>query len=532
RHSSMARTASKRIISKANGRFFPETIATPEPSAPLDNLISAAIDEATQRDDDHQRALNTIKDSKSLVTKTPWLRRTRWEEMCAGKDMNKLNQLAHSPDVRDGDMQQIWSSVDRVIRGCFRGVLDCHARGWELVLFWMASVDRTKEDTKPFRTHMELRTMARYIGYWQQYIMFCVRAITTDDNVPFTPRQGRCIQLLIATVELDGIVEDSAIDQKVLELSVLLIQHSDYATQRSSLIYFCGVLGFNVEWKQWRQPQDYTTILDGIQWCVRVFMLEAGLPMERRDDFTEESIVNPVDMFRAVRDKWLVVGEGTPFGYIHRLLNYGMQAAKNTTTRSRIRWSADSKTLYFDGRALKLELWREFVQELLETVEGLLSEQLFMGDRELPAIDLNVMVDPSNHDAGHYWVLDEENAWQKACARVMECLKLSDHWDGLVEVEGDGLSWNAAGVHEYEAKGVKLRELLAILVMIVCGLSGRGTELTPLRYVNTVDGDRGIYVEDGQIMFITEYHKSMALMDDVKVRPNGIDYKKVIPRFL
>ena len=103
-------------------------------------------------------------------------------------------------------------------------------------------------------------------------------------------------------------------------------------------------------------------------------------------------------------------GEGTPFGYIHRLLNYGMQAAENTTTRSRIRWSADSKTLYFDGRVLKLELWIEFVQELLETVEGLLSEQLFMGDGELPAIDLNVMDNPSNHDAGHYWVLDEENA--------------------------------------------------------------------------------------------------------------------------
>jgi hypothetical protein len=498
-------------------------VATPEPTLPLENLINAAISAAVQREDEHQRTLNIIRDSKSLVTKTPWLRRTRWEEMFAGKDMNTLNQLAHSPDLRDGDMQQIWSSVDRVMRRCFSGVLDCHARGWELVLFWMASVDRNKEDTKPFRTHMEARTMARYIGYWQQYIMLCVRAITMDDSVPFTPRQRQCIQQLISTVELDGIIEDSTIDQKVLELSVLLAQHSDYAAQRSSLIYYCGILGFNTEWKQWRQPQDYTTMLAGIQWCVRVLMLEAGLPMERRDDFTEESIVNPVDMFRAVRDKWLVDGEGSPFGYIHRLLNYGMQAAKNTTTRSRIRWSADSKTLYFDGRALKLELWIEFVQELLETVEGLLSEQLFMEGGDLPAIDLNVMDDPSNHDAGHYWVLDEENAWQKACARVIESLKTSNSWDRLVEVEADGLSWNAAGVHDYEAKDVKLRELLAILMMIVCGLSGRGTELTSLRYVNTVDGDRGIYVEDGQIMFITEYHKSMALMDDVKVRPNGID---------
>ena len=70
---------------------------------------------------------------------------------------------------------------------------------------------------------------------------------------------------------------------------------------------------------------------------------------------------------------------------------------------------------------------------------------------------------------------------------------------------------------------MKLRELLAILMMIVCGLSGRGTELTSLRYINTIDGDRGIYVEDGQIMFITEYHKSMAMMDDIKVQNKHID---------
>ena len=53
--------------------------------------------------------------------------------------------------------------------------------------------------------------------------------------------------------------------------------------------------------------------------------------------------------------------------------------------------------------------------------------------------------------------------------------------------------------------------------MPTLGLSGRGTEMTSLRYINTMEGDRSIYVEDGQLMFITEYHKSMALMKEVKV---------------
>jgi hypothetical protein len=87
----------------------------------------------------------------------------------------------------------------------------------------------------------------------------------------------------------------------------------------------------------------------------------------------------------------------------------------------------------------------------------------------------------------------------------------------MVEVEGDGVNWLRAGISEYESRDVKFREVLAILMMISCGLSGRGTEMTSLRYINTMDGDRSIYIEDGQMMFITEYHKSMALMDEVKV---------------
>src|ERR1700676_5464174 len=105
----------------AEHRFFSVTVATPEPTLPLENLITAAINAAVQREDDHHRTLNIIKDSKSLVTKTPWLRRTRWEEMFAGKDMKMLNQLTHSPDPQDGELHQIWSSVDGVMRGCFRG---------------------------------------------------------------------------------------------------------------------------------------------------------------------------------------------------------------------------------------------------------------------------------------------------------------------------------------------------------------------------------------------------------------------------
>src|SRR5437667_2093599 len=96
-------------------------------------------------------------------------------------------------------------------------------------------------------------------------------------------------------------------------------------------------------------------------------------------------------------------------------------------------------------------------------------------------------------------------------------LRKSSWIEKIVAVQGDGIEYLKAGMDKYEADDDKFRELLAIIMMITCGLSGRGTEMTSLRYINTMEGDRSIYIEDGQMMFITEYHKSMALMDEVKV---------------
>ena len=77
-------------------------------------------------------------------------------------------------------------------------------------------------------------------------------------------------------------------------------------------------------------------------------------------------------------------------------MNYGMIAKKNSTTRSRIRWSADNSILYFDGRALKMNEWKQFVEELVSTAEELLSQRLlFREDGGLPEVDLKVIDDPT-----------------------------------------------------------------------------------------------------------------------------------------
>ena len=101
----------------------------------------------------------------------------------------------------------------------------------------------------------------------------------------------------------------------------------------------------------------------------------------------------------------------TPFGRIHRTLNYGIAASRDTTTRSRIRWSADNKTLYFDGRALVLKDLVGFIHELLNSAEVTMAKHLlFQVDGDILEFDLNITDNPSKYDAGYYFGLQESDA--------------------------------------------------------------------------------------------------------------------------
>jgi hypothetical protein len=52
--------------------------------------MSTIIQEASQREKDHQVMLNHISDTGALVTKTPWLRRTGWDRMFKEKRYGKV----------------------------------------------------------------------------------------------------------------------------------------------------------------------------------------------------------------------------------------------------------------------------------------------------------------------------------------------------------------------------------------------------------------------------------------------------------
>ena len=79
----------------------------------LESLITSVIEEAGEHDQQYQSTLNKVRDNTTLVTKTPWLRHTKWEEIFVGKDMKECNKLSEAPG--DYKERRLWDSTTRVL---------------------------------------------------------------------------------------------------------------------------------------------------------------------------------------------------------------------------------------------------------------------------------------------------------------------------------------------------------------------------------------------------------------------------------
>jgi hypothetical protein len=122
----------------------------------------------------------------------------------------------------------------------------------------------------------------------------------------------------------------------------------------------------------------------------------------------------------------------------------------------------------------------------------------------------------------HSFISMEENGLSGGRERMLWSLKSSPMWKKMLRKEGDELQWISSGIADYESVVERLLEFLLILIHITGGQPGRGTEITTLRYANAMQSMRNIFIKEGQVMIVTEYNKSVAVMDQVKV----------IPRFL
>jgi len=171
----------------------------------MEDLLSTAL----EQDKEYERQLNIAKES-THVTLTPWLRRTGWTLRFLGQNMLDLSGMTKKPTAGEEGLVEVWNSVERTVKRSFEGVKDCDARGWHLILFWLASSQGDTEASQPFRQHFNDNTISRYVSYWQRFICFCLRAVESSDEcgVEFRPMQKNMLLEVRSKVELDNVMEE------------------------------------------------------------------------------------------------------------------------------------------------------------------------------------------------------------------------------------------------------------------------------------------------------------------------------------
>ena len=77
---------------------------------------------------------------------------------------------------------------------------------------------------------------------------------------------------------------------------------------------------------------------------------------------------------------------------------------------------------------------------------------------------------------------------------------------------------NAPSIKRYLAQVVAFQEKMLMLMHLTGGQLARAPEILSIRHSNTAKGEhRNVFVEEGQVVFVTRYHKGYTISRDVKI---------------
>lgn len=465
---------------------------------------------------------------------TTWLRRTEWTVHFTGKDLRQIHACGRMPGRDDDELRAVAAATERLF---FSRCVDGLRTMPLMARLHLASPHRHNPHSRPFGPLQERVSMDRYLIYWTRFVCYCLNVVHLDDEklfeshgFRFTASQRRRLEDLWVRLRGDrggnsaGGEEaggddrqsDDTIEDRLLELS------ADFWTQKlgdgpfeSPLWHFVGVLGIDGETCQFRPAHHFTYVLAGLVYVGRALLGEWAIPTSRRG-----AMADLPERLEDVRSDWLCAGTYSPMGYVLSLLLYGKKIARETGSRLMVSWSKDPELMFFNGKPIHMNHIRTMVAEMTSDAEDLLWKTLLFkeGDDVRFVVPLAGIEDDLTQTVrGQSFIHSNGLAGKEG--EMLSDLVCGQRRKEFLDKHGD---WKWGGVRQYLKQVKKFEEMLLLLAHFTGGQPARGTEITGLRLVNGINRDRSVFVIDGEVVLVTQYHKSQA----------HFDAPKVIPRFL
>ena len=510
------------------------------PKDDQDDLAQLLLEFSEGRKEDAEK-LAVVEKELEKSDNTGWWNLVQWHNHFGECNIKRIAHVSRMPDRQEPHLKQAVSVVNTLINGAVKGLSSLH----DDTPFWLRTANSTnKIENRPMVQLQNVESLDRYVGYWARFICYCLRiaevkglvggdsasdeANAADENVAqlrdslqllkFNAEQEQRLRdmwesLLAKENENIQILKIKALSVSFILQSVKGVDHFD-----SPLVHFAAVLGIDEEGIRLRKGEECSFILAGYLYCIRVLFVEHTLPAATRAEQTDVDI----DRFLELRGKFLIAGAYCPTGFIIRWLGYGKTISMQSGNSPSVTWSrsGEGDVLYFHGKPLAMSRFRGAIYDMIRDAEDILWRDLMWSDDwERFEIDLDSISDDlSSVQRSESFVTREVNRLRDKVEWMAERMMRAKKSRRLRVNQ----QWRMTKVREYGHRIRDFLELLMVLIHICSGQPARGEEITPIRHRNGLLQERNIFVIDGQVMFVTRYHKSQALFG----RP------KVIPRFM
>lgn len=349
--------------------------------------------------------------------------------------------------------------------------------------------------------------------------------------------------------------EEELLESHVLAwLISLLDHHSKDDAYKSAFISATAVLGIDSD-RGWKDAMSYPPIISAIVTVARMLVLyrAASIRAQRvaeiveKDGFAQEDAEEfapcHFELVQGMADRFMTLtrygGKPSPMDWLLRLRTYGMKIRFSTNADGVVQWVGD--TMLFGHIQFSMQQLRSMIHGLVETAQIHLYRELLLLDMNedgqlaasatiLPEIPWDDVVDnPAEMRSGWSFLDDPRNTFGGVdgrtwlTERIIREKRLREAFVNVRATDpsvrgGRGVVWQAKREAQYEKAMRACREHLMVLMHMTGGQPARGSEVVTVQYRNSANGEsRGVFVEDGLMVYVTMYHKNIGASAKAKV---------------
>lgn len=489
----------------------------------LDETIAKIKEQWVYDQSQQEEMQKVLADGAAKHEITNWLKRSGWTAHFIDRNLREIYLCSRMPGPEDDRLRRLVAAVDRMFfTRCIGGLKSMPL----MARLLLASPHPKDAHSRPFGPLQEKTSMDRYLAYWKRFLCYCLNVLSLESDTlleqhgfSFTGGQRRSLGMLWEHLQ-DGDWPEGDLEEELLQVSASFwMQRLDGDPFASPLWHFVAVLGIDDESGQLRPAHLFTYVLAGMVYVGRALLAEYAIPTAQRPGMEDLE-----RRFARVRDAWLCKATYSPMGYTLSLLLYSRKIAKETGSRLMVSWSKQGDLMYFMGKPILMDAIRAMIDEMITDAETLLWTELMFKEEEkkgngddvrftIPLAD--VEDDLTQTQRGQSFVHTNSSLAGKE-GEMLEDLVRGKRRREFLDKDG---RWNWEGIRGYLKSVDRFKELFMLSAHMGGGAPARGDELGGLRWVNGINRDRGVFIIDGEMVTVTQYHKSLAHFDSPKVIP-------------